>query len=368
MTAVRCPRLFEAEAMRDGRLGDAERASFERHTKTCPACAREVQELERVAERLRTSVPEQDELRARRERTRLLAAFDRELLTPRGSEGPARVRLLVSTGAFVVTVAVLLVWWARHGKGRPSGLEATSTANVHADPATAWSERVEGAREVVTLDHGSLSIHVDHGTHTRQLVVLLPDGELEDTGTTFTVSADNGRTTRVAVQDGSVVLRLRGQAPVAVGAGDTWVPIAVPAVASALASASASASALASASGSSTPAGEPSPKSPSHSPPAMPNAQPPRVSTPSDPSRDASVDFGSPMAWLDRGDNRAAAEGFTRFLQSHPGDSRAEDAAYLRVIALQRCGDHNGVRAAAREYLHRFPEGFRRAEVMMLSR
>ncbi len=35
MRPTSCPRLFEAEAMRDGRLGEAERASFERHMAVC---------------------------------------------------------------------------------------------------------------------------------------------------------------------------------------------------------------------------------------------------------------------------------------------------------------------------------------------
>ena len=43
--------------MRDGRLGDAERASFERHTRTCSVCAREMQELDLLAEKLRELNP-----------------------------------------------------------------------------------------------------------------------------------------------------------------------------------------------------------------------------------------------------------------------------------------------------------------------
>jgi hypothetical protein len=355
MTADRCPRSFEAEAMRDGRLGDAERANFERHTKTCPVCTREVQKLEWLAEKLRMAASGRgDELRSRRERTRLLAAFDREIVTPKVSGGGVRRRLLGSVAALAVTVAVLLIWRVHPWKERSAYLEAKSPAVVHADPAAAWSERVDGDREVVTLEHGALSIRVDHARSARKLVVVLPDGELEDTGTTFTVSADIGRTTRVAVQDGSVVLRLRGQPSVALGAGDVWVPAAPPAMAAAFES--------------SRPSGEPASITPSHLPPAESGTQPPRVPTSSEVARDASADFGRPMAALDRGDNRAAAEGFARFLLSHSGDARAEDAAYLRVIALQRCGDHDGERAAAVEYLHRFPAGFRHAEVETLSR
>ena len=50
MKPTACPRLFEVEALRDGRLGGGpERASFERHTKVCTACAREAQALEAMA-------------------------------------------------------------------------------------------------------------------------------------------------------------------------------------------------------------------------------------------------------------------------------------------------------------------------------
>jgi hypothetical protein len=53
---------------------------------------------------------------------------------------------------------------------------------------------------------------------------VLPDGELEVTGTTFTVSAEAGHTTRVAVQEGHVVLRIHGETAIAIGPGDKWTP------------------------------------------------------------------------------------------------------------------------------------------------
>jgi hypothetical protein len=352
MKSTPCPRLFEAAAMRDGRLTGAPRTSFERHTRVCAACAHEVEELEALAEAYRATPSKQaDELRSRRERTRLLAAFDRELLVAKGG-GEVRHRLVWPAAGMAFVAALLLVWRVHPWHERPAHVEA-SRAAVHADPATAWSERVDGDREVVALEHGALSIRVDHAASAGRLVVILPDGELEDTGTTFMVSADSGRTTRVAVQQGSVVLRLRGQLPIAVGAGDVWTPAAAPATASACAS--------------STPSSEPSSTAPPRSSPVTSNAQPPRVPTWPELAHDASADFSGPMTALNRGDNRAAAEGFARFLRDHPGDSRAEDAMYLRVIALQRCGDQNGIRAAALEYLQRYPLGFRRAEVETLS-
>ena len=74
------------------------------------------------------------------------------------------------------------------------------------------------------------------------------------------------------------------------------------------------------------------------------------------------------MEALRAGDNSRAAAGFTRFVVEHPGDPMAEDAAYLRVIALQRAGATGDVKRAAEEYLRRFPTGFRHAEIEKLSR
>jgi hypothetical protein len=39
---------------------------------------------------------------------------------------------------------------------------------------------MESDREVVTLEHGALWIHVEHTPGARRLLVVLPDGELED--------------------------------------------------------------------------------------------------------------------------------------------------------------------------------------------
>jgi TolA-binding protein len=89
---------------------------------------------------------------------------------------------------------------------------------------------------------------------------------------------------------------------------------------------------------------------------------------PSRPVSDAALEFRAAVGALEAGDNAVAAARFAAFLAAYPGDSRAEDAAYLRVIALQRLGNAVRVREAARQYLHRYPRGFRRAEVEALTR
>jgi TolA-binding protein len=73
------------------------------------------------------------------------------------------------------------------------------------------------------------------------------------------------------------------------------------------------------------------------------------------------------MTAFDDGEYRRAAMRFAQFLDAHPRDPRAEDAAYLRVVALHRAGDESDVKQAARAYLRQYPAGFRRAEVEKLS-
>ncbi|HEY8087050.1 MAG TPA: FecR domain-containing protein [Polyangiaceae bacterium] len=341
MTSVSCPRLFEAEAVRDGRLTGAERASFERHVTTCPACAREVEALEGLAEALRArSHGAADDLHVRRERTRLLAAFDRALVVPPRGRFPRR-RLASAFAVAAVGVGLLVLWRVRS----PRVPELASGAVVHADPTSVWSDRRDGQRERVRLERGSLWIHVDHAAGDGRLVVELPDGELEDTGTTFAVRAENEHTTRVAVEEGRVVLRLRGRPPIDLGPGDTWVPDvpALPAPASA--------------------AQVTGPPPSTQTPPIAPRA-PAAASS----AADGSIDFRAAMDALDRGDNREAATRFGSFVARRPRDPRAEDAAYLHVIALQRCGDLAATKEAAAEYLRRYPGGFRQAEVERLSR
>jgi hypothetical protein len=245
--------------------------------------------------------------------------------------------------------------------GASAGPSAGPSAIVRADSGAVWSQRAGGTRNEIVLVRGGLSIHVDHASRSGPLVVLLPDGELEDTGTTFSVSAADGETTRVAVQEGSVVLRIHGRLPITVDAGETWLREPRP---------------VAPAAAAGDPALSPAPAQ------WQPTAAPTRAAAPHrslaarapaapadvDVVPGASVEFRAAMAVLDVGANRDAAAAFARFLVRYPRDPRAEDAAYLRVIALQRCAADDDMRRAASEYLRLYPAGFRRAEVEKLSR
>jgi hypothetical protein len=231
---------------------------------------------------------------------------------------------------------------------RPEAALATApeAVTIRADNGSRWSRHVEAGLEKILLENGSLSLHVDHAAARRRLLVVLPDGELEDIGTTFSVSADAGHTTRVTVQEGSVVLRLHGTPALVLGAGDSWSPPS-----------SAAAAALRS---------TPPPA------PARRSAKPAPSTTPAPgrntPGADPSADFRSAMSAFNSGDNPGAAIRFAAFLSRYPSDLRAEDAAYLRILALQRASDAPAAQQAVRDYLERYPHGFRHAEVEALLR
>ena len=366
MTPAPCPRLFEAEAIRDGRLAGAELASFVRHTTGCSACRHEVQALDALGEALRASSrassrannrdgAQTDELHTLRERTRLVAAFDATLTRPEalsGDRGQAWRRALGPAAAAALVAGALLFGRARLAPiiGASPGLV------VEAGGATVWSKRSDGNGDRVVLDEGELRIHVDHSRQQSKLVVALPDGELEDTGTTFTVSVANGRTARVAVQEGSVALRIRGAPPVAIGAGAVWVPEPPRQAAAAPTDSPPD----------QKPSPRPSPKPPrARSPIASRTAIAPPVGAPD--AADPGSEFRDAVALLEAGANRDAAAAFAHFLVKHPRDPRAEDAAYLRIIALERCGAALETRRAAQAYLQLYPTGFRRTEIETLS-
>jgi hypothetical protein len=206
----------------------------------------------------------------------------------------------------------------------------------------------------VVHEHGKLHIRVQRAAGAPGLTVVLPDGELEDIGTTFSVEVAEGRTRRVHVEDGSVLLELDAHSRVTLRAGQTWSAPPLPAADAAEVP---------------EPISPPLPPAPTPPAAVAASAASPGTSPPPSPEQihAASSDFRAAMAALHAGDAKSAAAKFQRFVAQYPSDPRAEDTAYLRVLALDRPGDVAGRQAAARAYLGSYPTGFRRAEVERLA-
>jgi hypothetical protein len=329
---IRCPRRAEVEAAHDGRLDAAARAALAQHQRSCEPCRIAATALASLGSALATlPVPATDALSARRSRNRLLAAFESAPNTH--APQPVRGRGRIALGAFVlagVAATAVVAMRSRPSvdppatpavEARAATVVATSAAEIAAVTVVAtsarWSRHDEGGLTRVRLDDGDLELHVPHGTEPHRLIVSLPDAELEDIGTAFHVSVVAGRTVSIVVSEGAVVLRRAGQPAVLLAAGERW------------------------------------------------------LAEPAHPERDkrdtVPREFRDAVSLLTSGRNAAAAAALRGFLARHGGDSRAEDASYLLVLALQRAGDSAAMRTAARAYLQRYPRGFRRSQVEPLA-
>jgi hypothetical protein len=194
-----------------------------------------------------------------------------------------------------------------------------------------------GASQRFTLGAGAVSAHVAKLAAGQELVVATPDAEVHVRGTTFrvaVVAADaacgGGTTTRVEVTEGAVVVRAAGSETM-VAAGDKWPHCAVASNAPV--------------------AADPKRAAP---PPALQSQL-----------ADQNDLFAEAVAAKRRGAAGIAIATFDRFLAKYPSSPLAESAAAERMRLL-RGGDRAAARAAARDYLARFPSGFARADAQAI--
>jgi len=376
---TRCKRIWEVEAERDGRLTQEELESLGRHLTTCADCSAERHALRALGQRLR-ELPnsEPDELTLRRRRQELLARAHAEHVAV---EGPARIRSARALWWLPGVVAALaLVWWLRPTQ-EPAGQRGAAASELPEravvvltpDRGVQYERRIEATREVVAVRQGRMSLRIRRRPGDLALVLQTPDGEIEDIGTAFAVHVEDGKTRSVEVFEGRVVVRLNGRAPQEVLAAQTYRPyqgeIAAESPSTpqdAPGAPPSEAAPLTTAEPESAPAGPrrgPSSLAPSPRPRRSPPAQAASVDGPSEASPSAAEAFSLAASRLESGDVGRGAVLLEQFLERFPRDPHAEDAAYLRVLALLRLDRPSDARAAAHAYLARFPKGFRARDV-----
>lgn len=313
-----CSRTWQVAAARDGRLGVKARVDHERHLSRCEACSKELASLDTLGARLRaTSVVEPDDLALRRLRARTLEAADAAIV--QRTTRP-RAPMLVAFVAALTLAAALGILVLR----RP----AMETRFVATDEGHAqWSAHDEGEVRHISLRDGELAVWVDRPAGGKRVLVHVPDGEIEDLGTVFHVAVEGGQTRRVRVDEGAILLRLRGEPERRVAAGETWeARRAIPPAAAR----------------------------------AVVESPPPPLPPDAGVSTRGALPSPAPMASPTR-------KGATPAPQREPTDlpdaADAEDHAYVEVVRLLRTGRTAEAKAAARDYVHRFPNGFRRTEI-----
>ncbi|MBX3208913.1 MAG: FecR domain-containing protein [Labilithrix sp.] len=239
--------------------------------------------------------------------------------------------------------------------------------------STAPSTSFELATGSVRADVAKLKPH-------ERFVIRTADAEIEVHGTSFEVSrvapdptCGNGTTTRVTVREGVVAVRAHG-AESFVRANEVWPSGCGASAASAPASAASAAASAdnAPASAASAPA---SADNAAGSTPA--NAIPTAVSTagaashgrsPAPRASDLAAQndlFERAVARKRAGDTAGAVAGFDDLLARHPSSHLAQSARAERMKLLRGI-DGKRARAAARDYLERYPNGFARRDAELI--
>lgn len=327
MKTKQCDRLWQAEALDEGRLGDDHRASFQRHAEGCTVCRDELRAIRAFRERARAwPVSSRTELEHRRRREQLLSAANASVAATRRVRAPL---------VLACAVALLVATFALRSSRRAPTVAAPHYQVVDVDGARVITVDA-GPATRVSLEHGTARFVVDHLLPAQHFVVSLPDGEIEVRGTSFTVRVDHV-TEDVRVDEGLVALRVDGVEHL-LAAGTSWRRSHVAAVPAAAAPPSASASSA---------------------PPV------PKVS--SAPASDGGVLFADAMkAFQDKNYSRADAF-FSLFATTFKTDSRVEDALFLRAVCASRRGDNAGAATLARAYLDAYPAGFHVADARKLA-
>jgi ferric-dicitrate binding protein FerR (iron transport regulator) len=372
-----CTSTWQAEALEDGRLSGAERASFERHAASCAECARELRALVRLrqdAEGLPAS--SLTPLEHRRQRQALLRRASE--LCQRAPVQPRRrtFAAFVLSGALMAALSIGFGLRAWRSGSEASVALAAPTYRLDASPGASWQTIEEGAALRLRLGSGSFMLEVDKLTAAQRFVLELPDGELEVIGTHFGVRVEPEGTRRVEVTEGRVALRLRDTLPISLGPGESWTAEREAARAAAPPSVPAAEPPSTPAPRATAPSERAAAPPPAASlararPTALPETK--RVLEPPSGEQAAALgtrddDFARAMAAFGAGDYGQAERLFQDFERRHAEDARQEDSTFLRAVARARRGDAAGARDTARQYLERYPNGLRAPEAERLAR
>lgn len=359
------------------------------HLGECAACRAEKASLEALRRDLGATLEPPNAFVMKRLRHAVMTRANGEGSATKPAGASRRLWVFAAMAATLLLGAFAIMLWISRAS---DAMTLTPSAGARFS-----TEDREGLR-VVKIDDGSFAFDVRRHEDGRRLLVVVPDGEIEDIGTRFTVVVHHGVTTEIGVSEGEVEFRRKGAAAVRLIAGMTYRPWSPEADASAAATAS-SAPKLAVASSSepattaTTGVVAPSAAAPSASAPkpepvaAAPSAAPRDVTAP----RAAAATARDDGVHATRRLPRSAATDPSLQLPTHATPARTgaapsedpaaapsagpiqhgptqhgptpEDAAYMRVVRLLRSGSTDEARAAARAYLDNFPDGLRRREV-----
>lgn len=321
MKPAACERAWQVEAARDGRLDAHACAALAPHLTACPTCRLEQHRLEQLALGLSAIGHEVDEMALRRLRQRTLERANAVVTQSGATRRWPRVLSWTLAACISAAAAAFVLGPALAPR---QGARSSAVVVVAAHDAK-WQRNIERDVERVDLSAGTLLFRVARKPTDPRLIVRVPDGVIEDLGTTFSVSVRDDKTSEIAVREGHVLFHRRGAPALHLVAGSTWTPPPEP---------------------------RPLPATAIQSPP-VPSGEGTGAAAPDKPRPHERHTPPATSA------SRATAQAATDAAASES----AEDQAYLHVVALLREGRSAEARLAAFAYLKAFPSGFRRVEV-----
>jgi ferric-dicitrate binding protein FerR (iron transport regulator) len=241
-----------------------------------------------------------------------------------GTPAPLDDRRALPAGSRIVTPA-----------GSRAVLAFTSGTQVLLGEGGDMTIADEHDTQALRLEHGSLELHVAKLAAHQRFLVQTADAEVEVRGTAFRVflvppdrKCGSGTPTRVAVSEGTVVVRQGGQES-RIEAGQQW------------------------------PSGCTLTASAAHAAPVALRGV--AASAPASSLGEQNDLFGEAMSAKRRGEAGKAIDSFSHFLARYPASALAESATVERMRLLRQADPDKAV-AEARQYLARYPRGFASAE------
>ena len=252
---------------------------------------------------------------------------------------------LVTTAGLVGVRMASTTRVAVAGSALPAPLPAPLAGAVAPATGAVWTQTREGGVERVELETGTLRVHVRPQGPGERFLVRLPDGEIEVRGTTFDVTTLGGVTRHVGVDEGTVILRLRGSPDRSLAPGTSWSAFESPPsdTQDTMATGAASATRITTARHGAAGVGRDAPAG----------------------DDGASVYVDAMRSFREGRFDRAAAA-FHAFALAYPLATEAEDASFLEALSLAKEGRVDAAALAAERHLERFPRSFRRKEASIL--
>lgn len=333
-----CPRRKDVEALFDQRLGPDEAPEVELHLASCTVCQQLRSELTQLRAALRESHQTPNAFvmkRLRRETLERAGAGGRPMVAR--ARWP-RVVMVAATLLMVVGAILGTMLWLRS--------DPSEAVSVVPGPGASFTRERDGTHDIVRLIDGTFDFDVQSHEGGQRLLVIVPDGEIEDIGTRFRVIVQDGATIQVSVSSGEVEFRKVGSVPLRIIAGMTYHPLAIP-PSDTRADASAQTSPPSPLPSASTPAAVATATNS-----AGPSTRRALPATASSAKGTAVATTSSAQAPAPATSSATESSGLTE-----------EDVEYLRIVHLLRSGKQAEAQAAASRYLAKFPQGLRRREV-----